>query len=145
MPASPVLLTSPSDAPLFRPCIQLLMLQVAVEHQMALLEPWSCPGPLALVFFSMTASAIAWQPSCKVFVVTSTCTVLPGPINQTPQAEFNVLCISIGKPLSVQVSSKEEDCFPPVPGPHGFSDSISGTGFPATCQQIVQSTPCMGR
>ena len=43
---------------------------------MALLDSHGCPGPLALVFFSMTVSAIAQQPSFSVFVVTSTCAVL---------------------------------------------------------------------
>ena len=51
----------------------------------ALFDPQGCPCPLAFVFFSMMASAIAQWPSCTVFSVPSTWVVLPaqltGPSN----------------------------------------------------------------
>ena len=69
-----VLLTSPSDAPSSRSHIQSSMLQVPAKDQMALPDP---RGPLAFIFFSMTASAIAWWAFGTVFTVASTSTVLP--------------------------------------------------------------------
>ena len=45
-------------------------------------------GPLGFIFFYMTVSAIAQQPSCTVFAVASTCAVLPaqlaGPVKLNP-------------------------------------------------------------
>ena len=34
----------------------------------------------------------------------------PSPINRTPQAKLNILCIAIGKPLLEQAPLKEQDC-----------------------------------
>ena len=47
-----------------------------LRGQVALLNPWGHPGPLAFIFFSMMVSAIAWQVSYTVFTVTATCAVL---------------------------------------------------------------------
>ena len=74
---SPVLLTSLSDAPSSRHCIQSSTLQVPNEDWIALSDPWGCPSSLAFVFFSMTASATVQGPSCIIFAVTSICVVLP--------------------------------------------------------------------
>ena len=74
--ASPIL-TSPSDAPSSRPYIKLSTLQALAEDWMALPNPQGHPGPLAFIFFSMMALAIAQWPSSTVFVVSSTCNVLP--------------------------------------------------------------------
>ena len=73
---SSVLPTFLLDAPLPRPQIQSLTLQVVAKDRWALLDPQVCPNPLAFVFFSMMASAIARWPYCMVLMVTSTCAVL---------------------------------------------------------------------
>ena len=88
--ASPIHLTSPSDAPLSRPCIQSSTLQVPAKDQMALPDPWGHPSPLTFIFFSMTASTLAQWPFCTIFGVASTFPVLPaqltGPVKLNPKS-----------------------------------------------------------
>ena len=72
---SSLLPTSLSVTPSSRHHIQSSISWVAAKDWVAPLDPWGCPGPLAFIFFSMMASAIAQQPSCTIFIVASTCTV----------------------------------------------------------------------
>ena len=84
---SSVLLTSPSDTPSSRPCIQSSTLGWA-EDWVALPNPQGCPGPLSFIFISMAVSTIAWLPFCTIFAVTSTCVFLlaqlTGPVKLNP-------------------------------------------------------------
>ena len=63
------------------------------------MPPWGHSGPLAFIFFSMTASPIALRPSCTVFAVISNLHCSPCPVNWTYKAESNIPCTCIGEPL----------------------------------------------
>ena len=96
---SPVLVTSPSDTPPSRPHIQSSTLQAPAKDWTAHPDPQGHPTPLAFIFFSMTASAIAQQPSWTVSTDASTCTVLlaqlTGPVKLNPTS----LALLKGAPL----------------------------------------------
>ena len=88
--ASSVLLTSPLDAPSFKPHIKSSTLQAPPKDWMALLDDQGCPSLLTFILLFMTATAIGWWPSCTIFAVTSTCAVLPaqltGPVKLNPMS-----------------------------------------------------------
>ena len=88
--------------------------------------PWECPGPLALVLFSTTASMIAQQPTCTVFTVASTWVALPvqlmGPMKLNPTS----LAFPKGSPSLC-------DCHPKI--------RIASLGTSTTALVICSSRP----
>ena len=91
--ASLVLLTSPWNPPSSRPHIQSSTVQVPAKGQMALPDPQGYPSCLTFVFFSLTLSTIAWQPSCTVFAVASACTLLQSQL--TGPAKLNPTSLTL--------------------------------------------------
>ena len=91
-------------------------------------QPLGVPWPSGLSFLlhdSIHNSSVAFLHSvCSCFYLCS----FSSQINWTPQSQFNILCISIGKLLFAQVPSKIQDCLPQCQD-HSFSDPISWTGF----------------
>ena len=61
------------------PHIHSSMSYAVVRVLITFVIPWGCPGPLALVVFSTTASAMAWKPSCTVIPAQ-----LMGPVRLNP-------------------------------------------------------------
>ena len=74
------------------------MLYAAAGAWVALVIPWGHAGSLPLVLFSTTAFAIAWQPSCTVFKVTSTCTTLPAQLTGSVKLNLTSLAFPKGSP-----------------------------------------------
>ena len=112
-------------------------LQVAAEDWVALLSPWGHPGPLAFIFFSMMASAIAQWPSCMVFTVTSTCTVLPAQLTGPLKPSSTSFVFSIEKPLLVKVPSKNRIASPSARTTASVIQSLGQ----ASCNILVISDP----
>ena len=116
---SPVLLTFQLDASLSRPHIQSSTLQVPAEDWMAFPDPWGHPSPLAFIFFSMAASAIALRPSCTIFAVTSTCAILLAQL--TGPVKLNSMSLAL-----VYENPSLHDCLPKNKmASHGASTTTS--------------------
>ena len=81
-------LASPLGASSSMLCIHSLTSYAAVRVLITFIIPLVHPGPLALILISTTASAVAWWPSCTVFMVTSTWVALlaqlMGPVKLNP-------------------------------------------------------------
>ena len=81
-----------------KPCIHSSMLYAVAGVLITFVILQGCTGLLALVLFSTTASAMAQQPSCTVFMVASTWAVLlaqlMGPVKLNPTS----LAIPKGSP-----------------------------------------------
>ena len=60
--------------------------------------PWGDPGPLALILFSTTASAIAWPPSCMVFTIASNCAMLLAQLAWPVKLNLTSLAFPKGSP-----------------------------------------------
>ena len=88
-------LTSTLAASSSKPCIHSSMLYVTVGAQVAFIILWGCPGSLASVLFSTTASAVAQQPSCMVFTITSTCAILK--VQLTEPVKLNLTSLEFPK------------------------------------------------
>ena len=90
--ASITVITGPSHLPIRHSLIQasppINYITGASQGSDASTWPLGHPGPLAFIFFSITASAIAGWPSCTIFAVASTCAVLLaqliGPVKLNP-------------------------------------------------------------
>ena len=74
------------------------MLHAVVGALITFIILWGCPGSLALVLFSRTASAMAQQPSCTVFTVASTCTVLLAQLTGPVKLNLTSLAFPKGSP-----------------------------------------------
>ena len=94
-----------------------------------------CPGPLVLVFFSTTASAMAWQSSCTVFMVTPTWAVLPAQLRGT--IKLNPTSMAFPK------GSHSLHDHHPWGKDHSFSNLFFNTFLKHICNQW--GTPCVGR
>ena len=130
-------LTSQSDAPLSRPHIQSSTLQTCQSRTGWLsLIPQGCPDPQAFIFFSVTASEIAQQPSCTVFAVASTCEVLPAQL--TGPLKLNSTCplhFYRGALLCMNIFLRTR-LLPLVPGPQLWWFNLQDR-LPTMCQQLV--------
>ena len=105
----------------------------------SLVAPWPS-GFSFLLHASVHSSSVPYLHSVSShFYLCSS----PSLITWTPQAEFNIICISIRNPLFVQAPSKKQDCLPWCQD-HSFGDLISWTGF---LQHIsnLPSIACVGR
>ena len=97
LPMSPFL-ASTSGASSSRPHIHSSMLYAAAGAQVVFVIPWGILAPLTLVFFSTTASTIAWQPSCMVFRVTSIWAILSAQLTVPVKLNLTSLTFPKGSP-----------------------------------------------
>ena len=90
----------------------------------------------------LTASVMAWQPSCTVFLKASICACLPAQLNRFPSQTQHFLPCSRESLIPIE-STKEHDGLP-WRQDHGFSYPIS---WPGLLEYVGDQTssPCMGQ
>ena len=119
-------LTSTSEASSSKPCIHPWMLYAVAGVWFVFVVPWGCPGLLAIVLFSMMASAIAWKLSCTVLTVVSTWSSLPAQF--TGLAKWNPTSIALPRGSS-SLSN------------HHLKNKIASPGARTTASVIHSSRP----
>ena len=89
---------STSEAFSSKPCIHSFMLYAAVVVLFVFVVPWGHPGPLALVLFSMTVSAMAQWPFWIVLTIISTWDSLLAQLTVLPKWNPTSLVLPRGSP-----------------------------------------------
>ena len=140
LPISPFL-ASTLGASSSKPHIHPSMLYAVAGSWITFVVPQVCPGSLALFLFSTTVSAMAQWPSCMVFTVASTCTILLAQL--TGPLKLNLTSLAFPKGASIWVIIIQRIRLPPLGQGSQFCNSFFETILEYVSNQWT--TPCMGK